>query len=125
MPVAFTMIEAEVGKIDEILHQILKINEVTEAYSVTGPYAIVAKIEHEKFEKLTEIIPEKIHNIKGVIDTLTMIAFGVSKEHREKACEEAKKLAKENKTEELYNLCTSCEQAKFCAYGARVITYGF
>lgn len=125
MPVAFTLIEAEIGRIDEILHEILKIDEVVEAYSVSGPYAILAKVEAKRFEELTEMIPECICGIEGIEDTLTLVAFGVSKEHRVKACEEAKKLAEEGNIEELYELCSNCEQSKYCAYGARVITFGF
>ena len=125
MPVAFTQIEAEMGKIDEVLHRILQINEVVEAYSVTGPYEIIAKIEAERFEDITDVIPDNIHTIDGVKDTVTSIAFGVSKEHRVNACSEAKKLAKEGKIEELYELCKKCDQLKYCSYGARVITYGF
>ncbi len=125
MPVAFTQIEAEMGEIDKVLHEILQIDEVVEAYSVTGPYEIIAKIETKKFENITDIIPEKIHEIDGVIDTVTSIAFGVSKEHRVSSCEEAKKLAKEGKIEDLYELCNQCDQLKYCSYGARVITYGF
>ncbi len=125
MPVAFTLIDSEIGEVEEVLHEILQIDEVTEAYSVTGPYSILAKFEAEKFEKLTEVIPDRIHKIEGIRDTITLIAFGVSKEFREKACEEAKKLAEEGKYRELYETCRECEQSKYCAYGARVITYGF
>lgn len=125
MPVAFTLINAEIGKIDEILSEILEINEVAEAYSVAGPYAIIAKIETRKFNKLTEVVPDKIRMIDGIHDTLTLLAFGISKEYRVDACEEAKKLAERGDMESLYELCKNCKRLKFCEYGARVITYGF
>lgn len=125
MPVAFTLIDAEVGKIDEVLGEILKVSEVVEAYSVAGPYAILAKIEAKKFDKLTEVVPEKIQGIEGIQDTLTLLAFGVSKEYRVEACEKAEELAEKGDMEALYELCKNCKQLKLCAYGARVITYGF
>ena len=124
MPVAFALIDAGVGRIDGVLHDILKIDEVAEAYSVAGPYAILAKVESKRYEDLTEVIPEEICGIDGVKDTLTLVAFGINKEHRRSACEEAKKLAEEGDMEGLYELCRDCEQLKFCSYGARVITYG-
>jgi len=34
--------------------------EVSEVYSVAGPYSIVAKIEADSFDKLSKIVPEKI-----------------------------------------------------------------
>lgn len=125
MPVAFTLVDAELGKIDGVLHEILQVEEVEEAYSVAGPYAILAKVEAKEFEELTEVIPENICGIDGVEDTLTLVAFGVSKEFRREACEEAKKLAEQGDMEGLYELCRNCEKLKFCSYGARVITYGF
>lgn len=125
MPVAFTHIDAEVGRIDEILHELLQIDEIVEAYSVTGPHSILAKVEAKKFGRLTDVIPEKIHKIEGVNETLTQIAFGTSMEFRRTACDEAKKLAEKGEYEMLYELCRDCEQLKHCAYGARVVTYGF
>lgn len=125
MPVAFTLINSKVEDIEEILHDILQLEEVEEAYSVTGPYSILAKVEAEKFEMIADVIPEKLLKIDGIEDTTTLVAFGVSKEFREKACEEAKQLSEKNNIEELYELCQNCEQANYCAYGARVITYGF
>ncbi len=125
MPVAFTLINSKVEDIEEILHDILQLEEVEEAYSVTGPYSILAKVEAEKFEMIADVIPEKLLKIDGIEDTTTLVAFGVSKEFREKACEEAKQLSEKNNIEELYELCRNCEQANYCAYGARVITYGF
>lgn len=125
MPVAFTLIDSKVEKIEEILHEILQFDEVEEAYSVTGPYSILAKVEAEKFEMLSDVIPEKLHKIDGIRDTITLVAFGISKEYREQACEEAKQLGDENEYKKLYELCQDCEKTKFCAYGARVITYGF
>jgi len=125
MPVAFLLINAEVGRIDDVLNELLKVDEVAEAYSVAGPYAILAKIEAKRFEELTEIIPAKIHKIEGIKGTLTLLAFGISRELRMEACERAKELEKEGAMKELYELCRSCKQLKLCGYGARVITYGF
>ncbi|MDI6820075.1 MAG: Lrp/AsnC ligand binding domain-containing protein [Candidatus Hodarchaeaceae archaeon] len=125
MPIAFVLINAEIGRIDDVLSELLKIDEVVEAYSVAGPYAILAKIEAEKFEKLTEIIPAKVHSIDGIKGTLTLLAFGVGRELRLEACEKARELARSGAIKELYGLCRSCKQLKLCSYGARVITYGF
>lgn len=125
MPVAFVLINAEIGRIDDVLDELLGIDEVVEAYSVAGPYAILAKVEAERFERLTEIIPAKIQSIKGVTGTLTLLAFGIGRELRLEACERAKELAGKGAMRELYELCRSCKQLKSCNHGARVITYGF
>jgi DNA-binding Lrp family transcriptional regulator len=125
MPIAFVLINAEIGKIDDVLDELLRIDEVVEAYSVAGPFAILAKVEAERFERLTEIIPAKIQSIKGITNTLTLLAFGIGREFRLEACEKAKELAGKGAMKELYDLCRGCRQLKSCNYGARVITYGF
>lgn len=125
MPVAFVLVEAETGRIDEVLERILKVDEVAEAYSVAGPYSIVAKVETESFEKLVKVIPEEIHGIPGIKRTMTLIAFGIPKEFRSDACDQALALAKSGQMKALYALCRNCKQLKFCGYGARTVTFGF
>jgi hypothetical protein len=125
MPIAFVLVNAKLGKIDQVLDELLKVDEVVEAYSVAGPYAVVAKVETDRFERLTEIIPEKIHGIEGIESTLTLPAFGISPKLRIDACEQADELARAGKMRELYDLCGRCKQLKLCGYGARIITYGF
>ncbi len=125
MPVAFVLINTEVGRIDEVLDKVLKIDEVVEAYSVAGPYSIAAKVETDTFDKLAKTIPEKLHGIGGITSTLTLLAFGVGRKFRIDACDQARGLAQRGDMEGLYQLCRNCKQLKFCGYGARVITYGF
>ena len=124
MPIAFVLMNTELGRIDEVLNKLLRIDEVVEAYSVAGPYAIAAKVETDTFDKLVKVIPEKLHKIDGVTKTLTLLAFGTAKEFRTDACDPAKELAQRGNMKDLYALCRGCRQLKLCAYGARVITYG-
>ncbi|MEM3421903.1 MAG: Lrp/AsnC ligand binding domain-containing protein [Candidatus Hadarchaeum sp.] len=124
MPVAFVLVETKLGRIDDVLNRLLNVDEVAEAYTVAGPYAIVAKVETDSFEKLVKVIPEKIHTIEGIVKTLTLVAFGTGKEFRTDACDPAIELGKRGDLEALYALCRSCRQLKYCGHGARVITYG-
>jgi len=124
MPVAFVLVNTELGRIEEVLDDLLGIDEVVEAYSVAGPYAIVAKVETDTFDKLAKVIPEKIHGLRGVTKTATLLAFGTGREFRTDACDPAKELAQRGDMKKLYALCRGCRQLKFCSYGARVITYG-
>lgn len=75
MPVAFVLINAEVGKIREILTELRKIEGVAEAYSVAGPYDIVVKLQAEKFEKVAEGVTQKLHKLGGIKNTVTLFAF--------------------------------------------------
>ena len=75
MPLAFVMMNAEVGSEQEVLKKLKKIAEVKEAYLVYGVYDIVAKVEAETMKKLREVIASKIRGIDGVRSTLTMIVI--------------------------------------------------
>jgi len=75
MPVAFVLIDAEVGKIHGILSELRKIDGVVEAYSVAGPHDIVVKLQAEKFEKVAEGVTQKLHKIGGIKNTVTLFAF--------------------------------------------------
>lgn len=124
MPVAFVLINTELGRVDEVLEKLLDVDEVVEAYSVAGPYSIAAKVETDSFDRLVKVIPEKVHQVEGIKDTITLLAFGTGKEFRTEACDLALDLAKKGDMKGLYGLCRGCKQLKFCGYGARVITYG-
>lgn len=76
MAIAFVLVDAEVGKIQEILSEIRNIEGVAEAYSVAGPHDIVVKIEAEKFEKVAEGVTRQLHKIEGIKNTVTLFAFG-------------------------------------------------
>ncbi len=73
MPLAFVLINAEIGSEDEVLKEMKKIPNVKEAYVVYGVYDIVGKVEADTMDKLKEIITWKIRRLEKVRSTLTMI----------------------------------------------------
>jgi DNA-binding Lrp family transcriptional regulator len=75
MPVAFVLIDADVGKIREILSQLRRTEGVVEAYTVAGPHDIVAKLQADRFEKVAEAVTKKIQLVDGVKNTMTLFAF--------------------------------------------------
>jgi DNA-binding Lrp family transcriptional regulator len=75
MPVAFVLINTEIGSEGEVLSELKKVEGVEEAYSVYGVYDIVAKVRAETMEKLKDIITWRIRRINKVRSTLTMIVI--------------------------------------------------
>jgi len=73
MPLAFVLINAEIGSEDELLQGLKKMSNVKEAYAVYGVYDIVAKVEAETMDKLKEVVTWKIRRLDKVRSTLTMI----------------------------------------------------
>jgi DNA-binding Lrp family transcriptional regulator len=75
MPLAFVLVNAEVGSEDEVVEQLRKIANVKESYAVYGVYDVVAKVEAESMDKLKEIITWKIRRLDKVRSTLTMLVI--------------------------------------------------
>jgi len=78
MPIAFVLINVELGKEKEVLDQLKRTDNVKEAYLVYGAYDIVAKVEAASMKKLKEIVTYKIRRLNDIRSTLTMtVAEGV------------------------------------------------
>ena len=126
MPVAFVLIKASTKELKTLINNLLFIDEVSEAYSIAGLWDIIIKIDTERFENLAKVITEKIIKIEGIEETLTLMAFqsGVAKSKRVDACDEAAELEKQNRISDLYRLCRTCYNLKYCEFGSRVIVFG-
>jgi len=73
VPLAFIMINSEIGSEGEVVTKLRKIEHIKEAYLVYGVYDIVAKVEAKTMEKLKEVIASKVRRLDKVRSTLTMI----------------------------------------------------
>ena len=72
MPLAFVLINSEIGAEVEVLKKVKQVASVKEAYIVYGVYDIIAKLEAESFEDIRDIVA-KIRGLDKVASTLTMI----------------------------------------------------
>ena len=75
MVTAVVLVRTERERVQEAAQAMLEIEGVTEAYSVTGPYDLVVMVRIPDFERLAEIVPEKLAQVPGVARTETMVAF--------------------------------------------------
>ena len=75
MPLAFVLVNTEMGSMEETLNALMKIDNVKEAYMVYGVYDIVAKVEAESMTKLKELVTWKIRKLDKVRSTLSMIVM--------------------------------------------------
>jgi DNA-binding Lrp family transcriptional regulator len=75
VPLAFVMINAEIGKESEVLNQLKKIEHVKEVYPVYGVYDIVARVEAETMDELNRVVSSEVRRLAGVRSTLTMVAM--------------------------------------------------
>jgi len=75
MPLAFVLINTEIGSENKVLETLEKVEGVIEAYAVYGVYDIVAKVKAETMDKLKEIVTWRIRRLDNVRSTLTMIVM--------------------------------------------------
>jgi len=72
---AFVLMKVTIGKLPEVSKELLAIEEIKELYMVTGEFDLLAILEVDKYDQLGEIIVEKIHKIKNIERTQTLMAF--------------------------------------------------
>jgi len=73
MPMAFVLINAEIGSEEEVLKELKKVEGVVEAYVVYGVYDVVAKIRADTMDKLKDVVTWHVRRLNKVRSTLTMI----------------------------------------------------
>jgi DNA-binding Lrp family transcriptional regulator len=75
MLTAIILLNTEKGMVSQVAKELGKIDEVTEVYSVAGPYDLIAKIQVEEYERFSEVIAGKLQGIEGIEKTQTLMAF--------------------------------------------------
>ncbi len=73
MPIAFVLVNAEIGSEEEVLNSLKDVEGVEEAYIVYGVYDIVAKIKADSMDKLKDVVTWRIRRLTKVRSSLTMI----------------------------------------------------
>jgi len=73
MPMAFVLINTEIGSENEVLGALKKIDAVEEAYMVYGVYDVVAKVKADTMGKLKEIVAWHVRRLDKVRSTTTMM----------------------------------------------------
>jgi DNA-binding Lrp family transcriptional regulator len=75
MPIAFVLINSEIGEDLKVLEELTTISHVSESHLVYGIYDVIAKVEAKTMDQLKEVITSKIRSIDQVRTTLTMIVM--------------------------------------------------
>ncbi len=81
MTTAIVLINAERQKISKVGDQLAAIYGVTEVFSVSGRYDLVALIRLKNHDDLAELMTGKITEIEGITRTESMVAFRVLSKH--------------------------------------------
>ena len=81
MVTAIVLIRADVARIPETGAAIAQIPQVTEVYSVTGDFDLVALVRVRAHDELADVIPGALNRVPGVTHTETHIAFRTYSRH--------------------------------------------
>ncbi|HID42200.1 MAG TPA: Lrp/AsnC family transcriptional regulator [Archaeoglobaceae archaeon] len=72
---AIVLINVKKGAVNEVAKELSKMDEIVEVHSVAGMYDLVAKVKVKEYERLSDIITEKMQTIDGIERTMTMLCF--------------------------------------------------
>jgi DNA-binding Lrp family transcriptional regulator len=75
MITAFVMFTIQPGLVKPFAEGLLEIDGVTEVYSVSGPFDLVAVVRVKHHEDLADLVTQKIATLDGIVRTETLIAF--------------------------------------------------
>ncbi|MBG0777064.1 MAG: Lrp/AsnC ligand binding domain-containing protein [Desulfovibrionaceae bacterium] len=77
MITSIVLMKVEPKKINEVAQQLAGLERISEVYSVSGRYDIVAMIRTAENEELSQVVTEQFLQIDGIVSSETLIAFRV------------------------------------------------
>lgn len=81
MVTAIVALKVERNKVNDIASQLSDISCVTEVYSVSGRYDLVALVRTKDNETLASIVTGSMLQIDGIVESETMLAFRTYSKH--------------------------------------------
>ncbi|MEN3535685.1 Lrp/AsnC family transcriptional regulator [Microbispora sp. NPDC004025] len=81
MVTAIVHIKADVDRIPEVAEAIAEIAGVSEVYSITGEFDLLAMVRVGRYEEVAEVVPGRVNKVPGVRHTETHIAFRTYSRH--------------------------------------------
>jgi DNA-binding Lrp family transcriptional regulator len=78
---AIVLVRTAVDRVGEVAEEIADLPAVTEVYSVTGEFDLVAVVRVRAHDELAQVIPGRLNKVDGVLSTETHIAFRTYSRH--------------------------------------------
>jgi DNA-binding Lrp family transcriptional regulator len=78
---AIVLVKTDVARIPQTAQAIAEIPEVSEVYSVTGEFDLVAMVRVREHDRLDDVITGTLNRVPGVTHTETHIAFRAYSRH--------------------------------------------
>ncbi|MFA5626919.1 MAG: Lrp/AsnC ligand binding domain-containing protein [Thiohalomonadaceae bacterium] len=81
MVTSIILINAERDKINEVAEHLAGIEGISEAYSVSGQYDIIAIARVDSAEELAQLVTQRLQLIRAIVKTETLLAFKAYSRH--------------------------------------------
>jgi DNA-binding Lrp family transcriptional regulator len=81
MVTAIILITVERTKINEVAELLAAMDEISEVYSVSGNYDLVAIVRVSTNDDLANLVTTRLVGIKHILSTQTMLAFRAYSRH--------------------------------------------
>ena len=81
MITAVVLITADRGAIPKLGEALAAVEGVSEVYSVTGDFDLIAMVRAREHEELADIVTRRIAQVPGVARTQTHVAFRAYSKH--------------------------------------------
>ena len=81
MVTSIILINTERTKINEVAEQLVEMNGISEVYSVSGNYDLIAIVRVPSNDDLANLVTERLRKIESILKTETMLAFKAFSRH--------------------------------------------
>jgi len=81
MVTSIILMNVKRDKVSEIAEQLAAMSEISEAYSVSGRYDLIAVVRVKTNDELAGLVTERLAKIAGIEKTDTLLAFKAYSKH--------------------------------------------
>ena len=81
MVTSIVLINTERTKINEVAEQLTEMEGISEVYSVSGNYDLIAIVRVKSNDDLADLVTKKLLNINFILKSETMLAFKAYSRH--------------------------------------------
>jgi DNA-binding Lrp family transcriptional regulator len=77
MVIAYVLITTIPTKEHEVYNALQEVDEIVELHPIFGEYDLIAKIEVQDMEELTEVMLKEIRHVSGILNTKTLASVSL------------------------------------------------
>lgn len=81
MVTSIILLNVERTRINEVASQLVELDEISEVYSVSGKYDLIAIVRVRTNDDLSNLVTEKLREVESILATETMLAFRAYSKH--------------------------------------------